>query len=59
MGLCKIEMILAPKFTSSAENKGSGSLPRAERILTLRVILLKPMGLLVELKDVLAWCKGR
>lgn len=56
----------APKFTSSAENKGSGSLSQAKRLLTLRVcltltsysFLLKPMGWLVELKDVLGWCKG-
>lgn len=33
--LCKMEMILVPKFTFSAENKGSGSLPQAEQILTL------------------------
>lgn len=43
LSLCKMEMILVPKFTFSDENKGSGSLPQAEQILTLQVIVLKPM----------------
>lgn len=43
MSFCKMEMILVPKLTFSAENKGSGSLPQAEQILILQVIVLKPM----------------
>lgn len=43
ISLCKMEIILVPKFTFSAENKGSGSLPQAEQILILQVIVLKPM----------------
>lgn len=43
LSLCKMEMILVPKFTFSAEKKGSGSLPQAEQILTLQVIVLKPV----------------
>lgn len=43
MSFCKMEMILVPEFTFSAENKGSGSLPQAEQILILQVIVLKPM----------------
>lgn len=57
LSLCEIEMIFVPEFTSSAENRDQIPCLGLSGF-TLQVILLKPMGLLAELKDVLARHKG-
>lgn len=57
LSLCEIEMIFVPEFTSSAENRDQIPCLGLSGF-TLQVILLKPMGLLAELKDVLARRKG-